>query len=139
MSNLMENSETIQQQARLFDDVRPSGARLFLLKKGISSEKYVYVSEITSGWFSAPDKEFRELLKFSIATLNSSFGDLIAQTSFVASGTGTTLDVYKFEKKDATPPNVNSPSWKILAERMDAERFAAPEIADGGGYVIDVG
>lgn len=134
MASLLENEQTIRQQAQLFDDVRPAGVQLFLLKRSGQTEKFSIVAGISSGWFAFFDKQFRDELKISIATLDSNFGDLAAQSSFLAYGPGQVLDVYTFEKKDAVSPNATSPSWKIFAARSNLERFTAPEpeIADGG-------
>ncbi len=137
MANLLENLETIQQQIRLFDDVRPNGARMFLLKKKANSGKYLSVAEITFGWFASFDKQFRDELKVSIATLDPGLQDKVAQSSFLAYGSGDTFDVYKFEKKDATSPNATSPSWKIYATRLEAERFSPPVFVDGG-IIFDI-
>lgn len=126
MAKLLENEQTILEQQRIFDDVRPDGVRLFLLKRAGQTEKFAIVREVTGGWFAAFDKQFREELKVSVATLSESFADELAQCSFLAYGSTDLLDVYKFDKKDAVQPVVTSPSWKIHAVRVENERFAVP-------------
>lgn len=126
MANLLENEQTILEQQRLFDDVRPAGVKLFLLKRAGQTEKFAVVREVTGGWFASFDKQFRDELKISVATLDADFADQIAQSSFVGYGTTSPLDVYQFGKKDATGPNATSPSWKIFATRTEAERFSIP-------------
>jgi isocitrate/isopropylmalate dehydrogenase len=123
MAKLLENEQTIREQQRLFDDVRPAGVRMFLLKRAEHSEKFAIVREVTSGWFASFDKQFRDELKVSVATLDAAFADEIAQSSFLAYGTTSPLDVYQFGKKDAVGPNATSPSWKVFATRVEAERF----------------
>lgn len=126
MANLLENEQTILEQQRLFDDVRPAGVRLFLLKRAGQTEKFAVVKEITGGWFASFDKQFREELKASVATLDAGFADEIAQSSFLAYGSASPLDVYQYGKKDAVQPNATSPSWKIFAARQEGERFTIP-------------
>ena len=123
MANLLENEQTIREQQRIFDDVRPAGVRLFLLKRAGQTEKFSVVKEVVSGWFASFDKQFREELKISVATLDEAFADEIAQSSFLAYGTASPLDVYQYGKKDAVGPNATSPSWKIFAGRAESERF----------------
>lgn len=127
MANLLENEQTIKEQQRIFDSVRPAGVRLFLLKRAGQTEKFNVVKEVVSGWFASFDKQYREELKASVATLDAAFADEVAQSSFLAYGTVSPLDVYKYEKKDAVAPNATSPSWKIHAEREASERFAIPD------------
>lgn len=126
MAKLLENEQTIREQQRLFDDVRPAGVRLFLLKRAGQTEKFAVVFEVTGGWFASFDKQFRDELKASVATLDGTFFDKIAQSSFLGYGTTSPLDVYQFGKKDAASPNATSPSWKIYATRVEAERFTIP-------------
>lgn len=123
MAKLLENEQTILEQQRIFDDVRPAGVRLFLLKRAEHSEKFAVVKEVTGGWFASFDKQFRDELKVSVATLDAAFADEIAQSSFLAYGTASPLDVYQYGKKDATAPNATSPSWKIYGTRDEKERF----------------
>ncbi len=128
MANLLENADIIRQQAQLFDDVRPAGLRLFLLKRAGQSQKFAVVAEIAGGWFGTFDKEFRDEMKISIAT-ESNIADEIAQSSFLAYGFGAAgdeLDVFSFDRKDACRPNATSPSWKIHTKRDAAERFTIP-------------
>lgn len=127
MANLLENEQTIREQQRLFDDVRPAGVRLFFLKRAGQTEQFAVVREITGGWFASFDKQFREELKVSVATLDAAFEDEIAQSSFVGYGSTELLDVYQFAKKDAVAPNATSPSWKVFAARLENERFAVPD------------
>lgn len=126
MANLLENEQTILEQQRIFDDVRPAGVRLFLLKRAGQTEKFAVVREVTSGWFAGFDKQFRDELKVSVATLDAAFEDEIAQSSFLGYGSISPLDVYQFAKKDAASPNATSPSWKIFAVRSEGERFTIP-------------
>jgi len=123
MANLLENEQTILEQQRIFDDVRPAGVRLFLLKRAGQTEKFSVVKEVVSGWHASFDKQFREELEVSVATLDDAFADEIAQCSFLAYGNASMLDVYQFGKKDAVGPNATSPSWKIFSTRAESERF----------------
>lgn len=126
MANLLGNEQTIREQQRIFDDVRPAGVRLFLLKRAGQTEKFAVVREITGGWFASFDKQFREELKVSVATLDANFEDEIANSTFLGYGSTSLLDVYQFGKKDAVQPVATSPSWKIFATRLENERFALP-------------
>lgn len=123
MANLLENEQTILEQARIFDDVRPAGVRLFFLKRAGQTEKFSIVKEVVSGWYASFDKQFREELKASVATLDADFENVIAQSSFLGYGSTDLLDVYQFGKKDAVSPNATSPSWKIFAARQEGMRF----------------
>lgn len=128
---LVSNPEMIRLQAQIFNDVRPDGARLFLLKRAGETQKFVAVIEITTGWNAIFDKEFRDEMKVSIAT-ETSIADEIAQSSFIGYGLGASgdeIDVFPFDKKDAVQPNATSPSWKLHAKRDGRERFLIPAIS----------
>ncbi len=126
MAKLLENEQTITEQQRIFDDVRPAGVRLFLLKRAGQTEKFAVVREVAGGWFAAFDKQFRDELKISVATLDAAFEDDVAQSTYLGYGSTALLDVFLFAKKDAVSPNATSPSWKIHATREPEERFAVP-------------
>lgn len=128
MSELASTNDMIAMQARIFDDVRPVGARLFLLKRAGQTRKFTIVASITAGWNVVFDKEFRDEMRVAIAT-STDISNNIAQSSFVAYGIGTTgteIDVFSFEKKDSTRPNATSPSWKIHCRREAVEFFVIP-------------
>jgi len=132
MCELFSNPEMIQLQARIFDDVRPSNARLFLLKRSGDATNHASglssVMEIISGWNVIFDREFRDSMKVSIAT-ETDLSDAVAQSSFVGYGLGDAgdeIDVFPYEGKDAVKPNATSPSWKIHATRDGKERFLIP-------------
>lgn len=120
---VLNTTETIKTQIDIFDSVRLSGVRMFLLKRSGQTKKFTSVVELTSGWFVLFDREFRDEIKLMYATLDGNFGDVLAQASFLAFGSGTVLDVYSFDGKDPIPPNATSPSWRIDATREAKERF----------------
>jgi hypothetical protein len=119
----------IEMQARIFDDVRPDEARLFLLKPGENTSKFVVVAEIVSGWNVVFDREYRDNMKVSIATADPAVVNQIGQSTSAAYGigaSGSEIDVYSFDKKDSTGPKATSPSWKIYCLREDNKRFVIP-------------
>lgn len=104
------------------------GAKLFLLKRAGHTKRLEVVAEVTNGWLAIFDKEFRDDLKVSIATL-ADISDYTAQSSFLAYGVGgvsDNLDVFSFENKDVIKPNALSPSWEIFATRAPTESFVVP-------------
>lgn len=129
---LLSSPDMIQLQARIFDDVRPSNARLFLLKRSGDATNHASgltaVIEITAGWNVIFNREFRDEMKVSIAT-ETDISNEVAQSSFVGYGLGESgdeIDVFPFNQKDAVKPNATSPSWKIHAERDGKDRFLIP-------------
>ncbi len=138
MANLLGNSETIEQQIRLFDDVRPIGARIFLLKSGSNTAKFDLIIEMTGGWFVKFNK-FREQMEFVFATIDELFNNKFAQMSHIGYGTldaDNEIDVYAIERQDGIPPNAAQPNWKAFGKRLDNERYRVITIADGDGIVI---
>ena len=128
MCELNSTADMIVMQAGVFDSLRPSGSKLFLLKHSPDTRKFSVVSEITSGWFVIFDKEFRDEMKVLISTA-ADIRDLTAQSSYIGYGVGASgneIDVYKFENKDTTKLTATSPNWKIYATRDSQYRFLLP-------------
>src|ERR1043165_5628175 len=128
MCELNPTADMIVMQASVFDSLRPSGSKLYLLKHSPDKSKFTVVSQILSGWFCIFDKEFRDEMKVLISTA-ADIRDLTAQSSYIGYGVGASgdeLDVYKFENKDTTKLTATSPNWKIYCTRDSQYRFLIP-------------
>ncbi len=130
MAKLMENDETIRQQAQLFDDIRPAdGARIFLLKRAPDKSSFAVITEEASGWFVGYNK-FREQMSFSFATTDANFADYFAAHSHVGYGKPNSeneIDVFEIGERDKIPPGTAQPSWKCFGTRNGGERFELPD------------
>src|SRR5687767_824183 len=88
MSNIIFNQIAggmLELNSALTSAFLPSGARCFLLKRGLNSGKLVVVKELTSGWFME-FSEYRGQFKLLYATLDPLFSNEIAQTAFIGYG-----------------------------------------------------
>ena len=120
----------IAQQAQIFDDLRSGAAVCYLIKRDGQTKRFTVVIDLVTGWFVSPDK-FREAFSLRYATADASFGDKLAQSSWIAYGTPNAdgeIDVYEIspDKRDKVPPSETNPSWKVFVQRFDEERFTIP-------------
>src|SRR5687767_9702024 len=115
---LFSRNEAIKIQAMVFDDLRSSNAKVYLLKREGQTKRFSVVLEVASGSFVSFDK-FRDSMILSVATAAANFGDIQAQSSYIAYGEpdgAGSIDVYEIspEARDRIPPTETSPAWKFL-------------------------
>lgn len=126
------NEKIIRKAARAFDKGRrfeQPGKRLFLLKRA-GATGFSIVREITSGYW-VRDSVFRERLVIEIATIDPTFQDDAAQSSFFGYGVPTDdrkIDLYEIPNpsRDKTPPDNEHYSWRFAGLRVVDERFTIP-------------
>lgn len=125
-----EQSEIIEAQIEKFDALREifesEDVRCFLIKSAGNSN-YTIVAELTGGWYQRWN-EFRQQTRLACATLDASFADFAAQSSFFAYGVPdaeNALDVFEIEdeQRDKVAPNGANPYWKFYGLRKPNERF----------------
>lgn len=131
---MSEIAEIIESQIEKFDALREvlfdQNARCFLIKRAGETSKFAVVAELAAGWHFRWN-EYRQQMRIAVATLDDSFADKAAQTSYFACGvpdTGGAIDVYKTvdEQRDKVPPNGQNPYWKFYVLREANERFVVP-------------
>lgn len=103
-----------------------TGSRLFLLKRDVHSKRFVLVTEILTGWNAKPAKE-----EFEIAVLDSTFENLLSQSSYIGYGVpdaDNAVFVYKIlpDQREESERDVFRASRKFFTEREDKERFTIP-------------
>lgn len=124
---LINSADMIASQARIFDDLRSGASVCYLIKREGQTKRFSVVLQLTTGWFVSWDK-FRESMVLRVATADTSFGDKLAQSSYLAYGQPDgdgAIDIYEIspDKRDKVPPNETNPCWKVFVERFDEERF----------------
>lgn len=131
---MSEIADIIEAQIEKFDALRETfldeNARCFMLKRAQDSGKFTVVSQLTGGWHFRWN-EYRQQMRIAYATLDQTFKDKAAQTSYFACGVpnqANEIDVYKIEddRRDKFPPNGQNPYWKFYVLREGHERFVVP-------------
>lgn len=117
----------IEKHNELREVYSPGNVICYLLKREGQSKRFTVIAEIDSGYFSKWNN-YREQTQFMFATLDEGFGNLMAQTSFIAFGTpdpSGELSVYAVsdDMRDKVEPDGTSPFWKVYGMRNSKERF----------------
>lgn len=134
MGNLVKTMTRIEAKSNSLDRklIMPVGFRIFLLKRAGETSKLVSIREITVGAV-VTYSDWRQQLVFKIATLDATFPDDVAQTSYwgagVGRGTGNkTFDVYGVDpqRRDVVQPTADNANWRFFLTRDPRERFVLP-------------
>lgn len=109
------------------------GIRCFLLKKSGQTQKYIAVTELTSGYRIKFNDNRAESGLFRHATRTAGFRDLWAETHAVAYGVPNDddeIEVYSFvpNEKDSIDPDGSSVYWSGRIVREPTERYTIPAI-----------
>lgn len=126
----MNKAAIIAKAAGAFNKVNPllGGARLFLLKRGVESSRFVIVEEITSGFWSRWS-EYRQASVFQWAS-NDDWTDKVATSSHIGYGVPESNEIEVFEiapeSRDRTDPNGANLIWKLYGIKILNERFTIP-------------
>lgn len=107
----------------------PLGFRIFFLKRGGETKKFVVIREVTAG-ATIKYSDWRQQLVLNVCTLDGSFDNDVAQTSYWACGVGYGLDKNIFDvyavdpqRRDVVPPTANNAAWKFFLTRNPKESF----------------
>lgn len=127
---MSETADIIEAQIEKFDALRETFCdetiRCFLLKRN-DAGSLENVVEMTAGWYFRWN-EYRQQMRLAVATLDTAFGDLAAQTTFFGVGVPDAenmIDVYATDddQRDRVSPNGANPYWKFYVLRVKEERF----------------
>jgi hypothetical protein len=110
----------------------PPGFRIFFLKRGGETKKFTVIREVTKG-ANIKYSDWRQQFALNVATLDDTFADDAAQTSYWAAGVGygtdnKTFDIYTVDpqRRDVVPPTANNAAWKFFLTRDPRESFVLP-------------
>lgn len=110
----------------------PPGFRIFFLKRAGETKKFSVIREVTVG-ATIKYSDWRQQFALSVYTLDTSFPDDVAQTSYWAAGVGystndKTFDVYAVDpqRRDVVAPTANNAAWKFFLTREPRESFVLP-------------
>lgn len=112
----------------------PPGFRIFFLKRGGETKKFTVIREVTAKQgANVRYSDWRQQLVLSVATLDDTFADDAAQTSYWAAGVGygtdnKTFDIYTVDpqRRDVVAPTANNAAWKFFLTREPKESFVLP-------------
>ena len=104
-----------------------SGSRCFLLKRGKETSQFVVIVELIKGWKVVYDN-FRDQMTLIYADVAKTFGDQVAQASWIAFGVPNDddkIDVYTIsqDRRDVVPPVANDANWKLHMTYSPRDRF----------------
>lgn len=110
----------------------PPGFRIFFLKRGGETKRFTVIREVTAG-ANIKYSDWRQQLVLNVCTLDETFADDAAQTSYWAAGVGygtnnKTFDVYAVDpqRRDVVAPTANNAAWKFFLTREPKEVFVLP-------------
>lgn len=124
----------------------PPGFRIFFLKRGGETSRFVVIREIPAkdGGATIKYSDWRQQLVLNVCTLDDTFQDDAAQTSYWAAGVGygmddKTFDVYAVDpqRRDVVAPTANNAAWKFFLTREPKESFILADVAAKGSYQFD--
>lgn len=112
----------------------PKDFRIFFLKRAGETSKFSVVREVLLGeGADVGYSDWRQQLVLSVYTLDTSFPDDAAQTSYWACGVGYGAGNKKFnvyavdpQRRDVVEPTVNNAAWKFFLTREPRESFVLP-------------
>lgn len=104
----------------------PSGARIFLLKRGEHTGVFSSLGELTSGAFIQFDENRSESGLLRYAT-TSAYYDTWAQATHIAYGVpvSSKIEIYEFvgDEKDTIEPTGTSPFYSARIRKLANERY----------------
>lgn len=110
----------------------PPGYRIFFLKRAGETKKFSIIREVTTG-AATKYSDWRQQLVLTVNTLDATFDNDAAQTSYWACGVGygddkNIFDVYVVDpqRRDVVPPTANNAAWKFFLTREPRESFVLP-------------
>jgi hypothetical protein len=105
--------------------------RMFLLKPGKETQRFVVVAEVTVPFWSRWSS-FREQTVFMWADEAVEWMDRVAQSSHIGYGIPNEtaeIEIYSVspDQRDRVAPNAGSLMWKLYGTRLAKPRFTIPE------------